>query len=56
MDLALTDQQCAFRDDVRAFLASSLSPELRRGAALTSGVFAEPDIAREWQAILEAEG
>ena len=56
MDLALTDQQCAFRDDVRAFLASSLSPELRRGAALTSGVFAEPDIAREWQAILEAKG
>ena len=56
MDLALTDQQCAFRDEVRAFLANSLSPELRRGAALTSGVFAEPDIAREWQAILEARG
>lgn len=56
MDLTLTSQQRAFRDEVRAFLASSLPPELRRGAALTSGVFAEPDIARPWQAILERKG
>ena len=56
MDLALSPEQHAFREEVRAFLAASLSPELRRGAALTSGVFAEPDIAREWQAILEAKG
>ena len=56
MDLALTDAQRAFRDEVRAFLDQTLSPALRRGAALTSGVFAEPDIAREWQAILEARG
>lgn len=56
MDLTLTEQQRAFRDEVRAFLDASLSPALRRGAALTSGVFAEPDIAREWQAILEAKG
>lgn len=56
MDLILNDAQRAFRDEVRAFLDRSLSPELRRGAALTSGVFAEPDIARQWQAILEAKG
>lgn len=56
MDLTLSDPQRAFRDQVRTFLNSSLSPRLRRGAALTSGVFAEPDIAREWQAILEAQG
>lgn len=56
MQLTLTPAQTAFRDEVRAFLDRSLSPELRRGAALTSGVFAEPDIAREWQAILEAKG
>ena len=56
MDLALSPEQHAFREEVRAFLAASLSPELRRGAAMTSGVFAEPDIAREWQAILEARG
>ncbi len=56
MDLTLTEQQRAFRDEVRAFLDASLSRALRRRAALTSGVFAEPDIAREWQAILEARG
>lgn len=56
MDLAFTEAQRAFREEVRAFLDQSLSPELRRGAALTSGVFAEPDIARPWQAILEAKG
>lgn len=56
MDLALSDKQRAFRDEVRTFLDHSLTPDLRRGAALTSGVFAEPDIARAWQAILEAKG
>ncbi|WP_313803674.1 acyl-CoA dehydrogenase family protein [Sphingobium sp.] len=56
MDLALDAAQRAFRDEVRAFLDQSLSPELRRGAALTSGVFADPDIARQWQAILETQG
>lgn len=56
MRLTLTDAQTAFRDEVRAFLERSLSPELRRRAMLTSTVFAEPDVAREWQAILEAKG
>ena len=56
MDLSLTKDQQSFREEVRAFLAASLTPELRRGAELTSGVFAEPDIAREWQAILEEQG
>src|SRR3546814_18629340 len=56
MDLALTPEQRAFREEVRAFLAASLSPKLRRGAALTSGVFAEPATAREWQALLESKG
>ena len=56
MELALNEAQRAFREEVRAFLDQSLSPALRRGAALTSGVFAEPDIARQWQAILEARG
>jgi acyl-CoA dehydrogenase len=56
MDLTFTDAQLAFRDEVRAFLDRSLTPRLRRGAALTSGVFAEPDIAHEWQALLDAQG
>lgn len=56
MDLALSPDQHAFRDEVRAFLATELTPAMRRGAALTSGVFAEPDVYRAWQAALEARG
>ncbi len=56
MDLAFTKEQRAFRDEVRAFLADALPDRLRRGARLTSGVFAEPDIAREWQTTLNARG
>ena len=56
MDFALTEAQRAFRAEVDVFLDQSLTPELRRGAALTSGVFAEPDIALTWQAILEDKG
>ena len=56
MDLDLCPDQLSFRDEVRAFLDEALTPELRRGAALTSGVFAEPDVARPWQAALEAKG
>ena len=52
----LTPKHCAFRDEVRAFLADKLTPEMRRGAAATTGVFAEPDVARPWQAVLEAKG
>ena len=56
MDLSLTPFQEAFRHEVRAFLAQALTDDLKRGAALTTGVFAEADIAREWQAILDAKG
>ena len=56
MDLTLDAQQQAFRDEVRAFLDEALTPAMRRGATLTSGVFAEPDVAQPWQATLEARG
>jgi alkylation response protein AidB-like acyl-CoA dehydrogenase len=56
MDLALSPEQRAFREEVRGFLDTALTPAMRRGAALTSGVFAEPDVYRAWQAALEAKG
>lgn len=56
MNLDLSPDQIAFRDEVRAFLDTALTPEMRRGATLTSGVFAEPDVARPWQAALEEQG
>ncbi len=56
MDLALSPEQRAFRDEIRGFLETALTPAIRRGAALTSGVFAEPDVYRPWQAALDAKG
>ena len=56
MDLALSPEQRAFREEVRGFLDTMLTPVMRRGAALTSGVFAEPDVYRAWQTALDAQG
>lgn len=56
MDMILTPDDIALREQIRAFLAAALSPRLRRAAALTAGVFAEPDIALPWQRILHAQG
>ncbi len=56
MDMNFTDEDLAFADEVHAFLDEKLSPRLREGAANTPSVFTEPDITREWQAILHAKG
>ncbi len=51
-----TAKDLAFQGEVRAFLDDNLSPRLREGAANTPSVFTEPDISREWQAILHEKG
>jgi alkylation response protein AidB-like acyl-CoA dehydrogenase len=56
VNLELTAAQRAFRDEVRRFLEQHLSEHLRAGARATTTVFAEPDIGREWQAILHRRG
>lgn len=56
MDLDLTHEQIAFRDEVARFLGESLSEPLRAAARATPTVFAEEDIARQWQRILHAKG
>jgi hypothetical protein len=45
-----------FRDEVRAFLAEQLTPDLVRAARLTTSVFSEADIALRWhrRCIVEA--
>ncbi len=48
--------QRAFRDEVRRFLDANLTERLRSAARATPTVFAEPDIGREWQAILHSKG
>src|SRR5690606_16438201 len=56
LDLNFSAAEIAFRDEVRAFLDASLPERLRVGARATPVVFAEPDIAREWQKILRDKG
>ncbi len=56
MDMAFSPADLAFRDELRAFLADKLPERLRDGAARTPGVFVDPDIGLEWQAILNEKG
>jgi len=56
MDLDFSSEDQAFREDVRRFLDENLPQHLREGARATPGVFVEPDIGGEWQAILHRKG
>ncbi|MEG3124207.1 acyl-CoA dehydrogenase family protein [Sphingomonas sp. GB1N7] len=56
MDLGFSPDERVFRDSVRAFLAENLPDHLRQGMHASPGVFVEPDIGQEWQAILQAQG
>lgn len=55
-DLNLTPAEAAFRDEVRDFFGSNLTPELRRAAQLTTWTFAEFEYGRQWQRILHRKG
>ena len=56
MDMDFAPADLAFRDEVRGFLDAKLNARLREGAANTPSVFVEPDLTREWQAILNEQG
>ncbi len=56
MDLDLTADELAFRDEVRAFLAESLPPELAAAGRRLTSVFCEPVYSLPWQRILHAKG
>lgn len=56
MDLDLTKEEQAFREEVREFLRSSLPDAVRDGAHRTPGVFVEPDIGLVWHRILHQKG
>ncbi|WP_199555204.1 acyl-CoA dehydrogenase family protein [Sandaracinobacteroides hominis] len=58
-DLASADfskEDLAFRDEVRAFLASELTPELREAGARQTSVFIDKQWNLAWQAILHKRG
>ncbi|MCR5876072.1 acyl-CoA dehydrogenase family protein [Phenylobacterium sp. J426] len=56
MDLDLTPDDLAFRDEVRAFLAENLTPELKAAGARQTSVFVEPRYSLAWQRILHRKG
>jgi acyl-CoA dehydrogenase len=56
VDLDLTPEDRAFRDEVRAFLADNLTPELQAAGRLTTSVFCDPKHTLPWQRILNARG
>lgn len=56
MDLELAPEDLAFRDEVRAFLAENLTPELRTVGERQTSVFVEPQHSLVWQRILHARG
>jgi acyl-CoA dehydrogenase len=56
MDLALTKEDAAFRDEVRSFLDQSLPDELRAYTKRNAGVFADAPVALQWQKILHKKG
>ncbi|MAY19829.1 MAG: acyl-CoA dehydrogenase [Erythrobacteraceae bacterium] len=56
MDIELSPEDIAFRDEVRAFLAANLPAKVKRGAASSPTVFVEPDIGQDWNAILQDKG
>src|SRR5215472_11111089 len=56
MNLELSPEDLAFRDDVRAFLQKSLTPELRDAGRRTTSVFTDPRYSLAWQKILHTKG
>jgi acyl-CoA dehydrogenase len=56
MNLELSAEDRAFRDEVRAFLATALTPELRDAGKRTTSVFTEKRFNLAWQKILHSKG
>ena len=56
MDLELTGEERAFREEVRDFLAKALPPELAEAGRRTTSVFCDPRYTLPWQRILHARG
>ena len=56
MDLALTADERAFQEEVRAFLDEGLTPDLRAAGRLATSVFMDWEYSRPWQLKLHAKG
>lgn len=56
MDLALSEKDEAFRDEVRRFLDENLSEDLREAGRKTGGVFADFAAGMRWHKVLARKG
>ncbi|MEQ9316632.1 MAG: acyl-CoA dehydrogenase family protein, partial [Henriciella sp.] len=56
MNLTFSREEEAFREEIRAFLADKLTPELRRYASRMTSVYSDRETALAWQAILVQQG
>lgn len=56
MDADLSQKSDLFRDEVRDFLAHSLTPEILEGGRRMTSVFAEKGVSVAWQRILHGKG
>jgi len=56
MDLAWSEQDLGFRDEVRAFLDEKLTDDLRQAGRLMTSVYADHHASMAWQAILHERG
>jgi acyl-CoA dehydrogenase len=56
MNLDLSPEELSFRDEVRAFLDASLTPELREAGRRATSVFTDKRFSLAWQTILHARG
>jgi alkylation response protein AidB-like acyl-CoA dehydrogenase len=56
MDLDWSDEDRRFRDEVRAFLDTELTPELRHAGSRLTSVYATYEVGMAWQKILHAKG
>ncbi|AZI35684.1 putative acyl-CoA dehydrogenase [Caenibius tardaugens NBRC 16725] len=56
MDIDLSTEEAAFRDEIRGFLRDHLPDTVKSGAAASPTVFVEPEIGQVWNAVLHAKG
>jgi alkylation response protein AidB-like acyl-CoA dehydrogenase len=56
MNLDLSPEELAFRDEVRTFLGAALTPELREAGRRQTSVFVDKRYSLAWQTILHAKG
>ncbi|WP_228389160.1 acyl-CoA dehydrogenase family protein [Cumulibacter manganitolerans] len=56
VDETLTEDEIAFRDEVRAFLDEHLTDDLRRAGRLSTSVYPDHEASMQWQEILRGRG